>query len=235
MSRQKELFMVLDTETANSVEEPLPYDIGYAICDRHGNIELTRSFVVAEIFLDNKDLMQTAYYAAKIPQYWEDIKSGKRQLKSFYFIRRQIKEDMKNYNITKVGAYNMGFDKRALNNDTRYITKSFLRWFFPYGTEYFCIWNMACDTILNRPSYIKFAIKNGFVSEKGNIQTSAECAYKYLTKDTDFAECHTGLEDVLIEVAIMAYCYRQHKKFDNSINSSCWRKVQKAKKQVLTA
>jgi hypothetical protein len=142
---------------------------------------------------------------------------------------------MKNYNITKVGAYNMGFDKRALNNDTRYITKSFLRWFFPYGTEYFCIWNMACDTILNRPSYIKFAIKNGFVSEKGNIQTSAECAYKYLTKDTDFTECHTGLEDVLIEVAIMAYCYRQHKKFDNSINSSCWRKVQKAKKQVLTA
>jgi hypothetical protein len=235
MSRQKELFMVLDTETANSVEEPLPYDIGYAICDRHGNIELTRSFVVAEIFLDNKDLMQSAYYVAKIPQYWEDIKSGKRQLKSFYFIRRQIKEDMKNYNITKVGAYNMGFDKKALNNDTRYITKSFLRWFFPYGTEYFCIWNMACDTILNRPSYIKFAIKNGFVSEKGNIQTSAECAYKYLTKDTDFAECHTGLEDVLIEVAIMAYCYRQHKKFDNSINSSCWRKVQKAKKQVLTA
>jgi hypothetical protein len=179
--------------------------------------------------------MQSAYYVAKIPQYWEDIKSGKRQLKSFYFIRRQIKEDMKNYNITKVGAYNMGFDKKALNNDTRYITKSFLRWFFPYGTEYFCIWNMACDTILNRPSYIKFAIKNGFVSEKGNIQTSAECAYKYLTKDTDFAECHTGLEDVLIEVAIMAYCYRQHKKFDNSINSSCWRKVQKAKKQVLTA
>lgn len=235
MSRQKELFMVLDTETANSVEEPLPYDIGYAICDRHGNIELTRSFVVAEIFLDNKDLMQTAYYAVKIPQYWEDIKSGKRQLKSFYFIRRQIKEDMKNYNITKVGAYNMGFDKRALNNDARYITKSFLRWFFPHGTEYFCIWNMACDTILNRPSYIKFAIKNGFVSEKGNIQTSAECAYKYLTKDTDFAECHTGLEDVLIEVAIMAYCYRQHKKFDNSINSSCWRKVQKARKQVLTA
>ena len=75
---QKEYFMVLDTETANSVEQPLPYDIGYAICDRQGNVEIARSFVVAEMFLDNKDLMQSAYFAEKIPQYWEDIKSGKR-------------------------------------------------------------------------------------------------------------------------------------------------------------
>ena len=40
---QKEYFMVLDTETANSVEQPLPYDIGYAICDRQGNVEIARS------------------------------------------------------------------------------------------------------------------------------------------------------------------------------------------------
>lgn len=229
---QKEYFMVLDTETANSVEQPLPYDIGYAICDRQGNVEIARSFVVAEMFLDNKDLMQSAYFAEKIPQYWEDIKSGKRELKTFYNIRKQLKEDMKAYGVTKVGAYNMGFDKRALNNDTRYITKSFLRWFFPYGTEFFCIWNMACSVILNRPSYIKFALENGFVSEAGNIQTSAECAYRYITKDTDFVESHTGLEDVLIEVAIMAYCYRQHKPFENSINSACWRKVQRARKEM---
>lgn len=134
---------------------------------------------------------------------------------------------MEAYNITKVCAYNMGFDKRALNNDMRYLTKSFLRWFFPYGTEYLCIWNMACDILLNRPSYIKFALKNNLVSEKGNIQTSAECAYKYITKNTDFVESHTGLEDVLIESAIMAYCYKQHKTFEKKINSACWRKVQK--------
>lgn len=228
----KEFFMVLDTETANSVDQPLPYDLGYAICDRHGNIELTRSFVIAEMFLDNQDLMQTAYYAEKIPSYWEDIKSGKRELKTFFNVRKQLFEDMKKYNIKKVGAYNMGFDKRALNNDIRYITKSYLRWFFPYGTEFFCIWHMACTSILNRPSYIKFALENDFVSESGNIQTSAECAYRYLTKDPEFIENHTGLEDVLIEVAIMAHCYRQHKKFDNSINTSCWRKVQTARKKM---
>jgi hypothetical protein len=106
------------------------------------------------------------------------------------------------------------------------------RWFFPYGTEFIDLWNLACTTILNRPSYIRYAIENNFISSKGNIFTSAECAYRYITKDKDFSECHTGLEDVRIEIAIMAYCYRQHKTFDNSINSACWRKVQKKRKEM---
>lgn len=229
---RKEYFLVIDTETANSVNQPLPYDIGYAICDRQGHIYLMRSYVVAEVFIDNKDLMKSAYYAKKIPQYWADIKAGERELKTLCNIRKQIHADMKEFNVTKVGAYNMEFDQKAMNNDIRYITKSFLRWFFPYGTEYFCIWHMACTSILNRPSYINFALKHGLVSEKGNIKTSVECAYKYITKDADFVESHTGLEDVLIEVEIMAYCYRQHKPFEKIINSACWRKVQTARQEM---
>lgn len=74
---RKEYFLIIDTETTNNIVQPLPYDIGYAICDRKGNIELTRSFMVAEMFLDNKDLLQTAYYSEKLSQYWEDLKQGK--------------------------------------------------------------------------------------------------------------------------------------------------------------
>ena len=40
MSRKKEMYLVIDTETCNSVDEPLPYDVGYAICDRNSNIAL---------------------------------------------------------------------------------------------------------------------------------------------------------------------------------------------------
>jgi hypothetical protein len=225
------MFLIIDTETTSTVEQPLPYDVGYAICDRYGTIAIERSFVVAEMFLDT-ELMQSAYFAEKIPLYWEDIKSGNRILKSLYNIRKQIIQDMRDFNVKYVGAYNMGFDKRALNNDIRYITKSLYRWFFPYGTEFIDLWNLACTTILNRPSYIRYAIENNFISSKGNIFTSAECAYRYITKDKDFSECHTGLEDVRIEIAIMAYCYRQHKTFDNSINSACWRKVQRKRKEM---
>lgn len=232
MARKKEYYLIIDTETANTVEEPIPYDIGYAICDRQGNIVLERSFVVAEVFIDEQDLMQSAYFAEKIPKYWEDIKSGKRKVKSVYNIRKQIHEDMKTYNIKKVGAYNMGFDRRALNNLMRYVTKSFVRWFFPFGTTYFCIWNMACSMLLNTRTYVNFALKNNLVSEKDNVSTSAENCYKYLTKNINFVEEHMGLEDVHIEVEIFAKCLSTHKKIVNDINSACWRKVQKKRNEV---
>ena len=94
--------LVIDTETANSVEQPLPYDVGYAIVDTEtGEIFTEKSFVVAEIFLD-KELMKDAYFAEKIPQYWDDIKAGKRIMKSICNIRKAIKSDMKKYNVIKV-------------------------------------------------------------------------------------------------------------------------------------
>lgn len=232
MSRPKTFFLVLDVETANSLEQPLPYDIGWAVCDRYGNILEQRSYIVAEIYHDLSDVMKTAYYAEKIPQYEEDIRTGKRTVATMFTIRRQMLADMKNYKIKQVGAYNMAFDKKALTNLIRYVSKSFCRWWFPFGTEFFCIWNMACDALLERKSYIDFAVKNGLLSEKNNILTSAECVYKYMKKNMDFIESHTGLEDVLIEVEIMAYCYRQHKKMQRTINPSCWMRVQKKRKEV---
>lgn len=232
MARRKEMYLVIDTETANSIEQPLPYDIGYAVCDRFGHIVLERSFVVAEIFLDHKEMMKSAYFAEKIPHYWEDIKNGTREIKSIFNIRKQIKEDMKKYRIKKVGAYNMAFDKRALNNVIRYCSKSLIRWFFPFGTEFFCIWSMACQVLLNSTSYIKFALQNGLESEAGNIQTSAEACYKFLTNSVDFTEEHTGLEDVRIEIDIMAKCFSTHKKMDKNINTSCWRLPQRKRKEL---
>ena len=233
MSRQTEKLLVIDTETCNTIEQPIPYDIGYAVCDRKGNVYVKRSFIVAEVFLDLADVMKSAYYAEKIPCYWEDIKRGKRVIKSIWNIRKQIFEDMKKYNIKRVGAYNMGFDKRALNNLMRYTTKSFCRWFFPFGTKFFCIWSMACQTLLNTTSYVKFAEKNNLVSDANNLLTSAESCYKFITDSVDFKESHTGLEDVEIEIEIMAKCYKTHKKMDTAIYSSCWRLPQRKRKEII--
>ena len=159
------------------------------------------------------------------------MKKGTRVIMSLFNIRKQLFADMKEYNVKKVGAYNMGFDKKALNTTIRYCSKSLIRWFFPFGVEYFCIWNMACQVIMDTRKYVKFAIQNGLVSEKGNIQTSAESCFKFLMNDVNFIESHTGLEDVKIEVQIMAKCLKTHKRLDRKINSACWRLPQtKAKK-----
>ena len=224
--------MIIDTETTNSIEQPLPYDVGYAVVNTEtGEILTEKSFIVAEIFLD-KELMKGAYYAEKVPQYWKDIKAGKRIIKSICNIRKEIKADCEKYHITKVGAYNMGFDKRATRNDIRYISNSLIKWFFPYNTEFFCIWNMSCTSILNTENYINFAIENNFVSDCGNIQTSAEVVYKYLTNNVDFSESHTGLEDVKIEIEIMLAVLRSGMEYKENIYSACWRTVQNTRKAM---
>ena len=225
--------MVIDTETANSVEQPLPYDFGWAVVDTEtGEIVRKYSYVCAEIFLDKK-LMEQAYFAEKIPMYWDDIQTGKRQLKKLLNIRKEILNCLKTYNIKQVCAYNMNFDKRASHNDIRYITSSKLRWFFPYGVEFVCIWHMACTSFLNTSDYVNFATTHGFVSKAGNIQTSAEVAYRYLTNNTDFVESHTGLEDVEIEAAILMNCLKTgDENMKMNPYSACWQIVQKKRKEM---
>ncbi|MCB7071799.1 hypothetical protein LIZ76_18065, partial [Caldibacillus sp. 210928-DFI.2.22] len=69
-----------------------------------------------------------------------------------------------------------------------------------------CIWHMACQTIFSQKSFPKWAFENGYYSKAGNLKTNAEVAYNWMMKTTDFVEEHTGLADVYIETAIMAWC-----------------------------
>lgn len=223
IDHRKNYYLVLDTETANTLEQPFVYDLGFAVCDKQGNIYEEHSFIIYEIFFGMKDIMQSAYYANKLPQYYEGIKSGKWEIRTLYTVRKIILDTLKKYNIKAVCAYNCNFDRNALNWTLRYITKSKMRYFFPYGTEFYCIWNMCCQTLLMQKTFDKVAFENEWIKESGNVQTSAEIAHRYITNNTDFEECHTGLEDVQIEVGIMARCFAQHKKMDKGIYRLCWR------------
>ena len=218
----------LDTETCNGLNledgkvdltQSLVYDIGWAVTDKRGKIYKTRSFVVAETFLDMKDVMKSAYYAEKIPKYWEDIKAGTREIKTLMSIRKILFEDMKEYNINIVFAHNASFDVRALNNTVRYVTKSRFRWFFAYGTEIWDTLKMARQTISKQKSYITWCVNNGYLTKHKvpRVRLTAEILYRYLSGNKDFIESHTGLEDVIIETKIMAHCLRQHKKLEKRL------------------
>ena len=52
-------YIVLDTETTNSLDDPMAYDIGFAVIDEYGTVYETHSYVIADVFLD-KDLMASA-------------------------------------------------------------------------------------------------------------------------------------------------------------------------------
>lgn len=229
MDKRISYYMGVDTETCNGLKDgdkldltqSLVYDIGWAIVDKRGNIYLERSFVVSEIFFDMKNAMKSAYYAEKLPAYYADIKSGKRKVASIYTIKKLFYEDCKEWSVKAIFAHNASFDVRAINNTMRYVTKSKTRYFFPYGLEIWDTLKMAKSVIAPMKTYIAFCEDNDYMTNhrKPQVRLTAEILYRYISKNDEFIESHTGLEDVRIESQILAYCYRQHKKMEKRLYS----------------
>ena len=211
--------IVIDTETtpldrtleAVTPENMFVYDVGWVVCDKRGIVYESHSFINADIFLDEKDLMQSAYYADKIPQYWEQIKSGDSILTSFRNIRKALLEDIENYGVTEIYAHNHRFDLGALNNTERWLSKSKYRYFYPYDVTLCDTMKMAQDVVCNTPTYKNFCIENGYMTKNNQVRKTAEILYRYISGEDNFTEEHKGLDDVMIEKEIMAYCYRKHK------------------------
>ena len=200
-----EKYIMLDTETTNSLDDPICYDVGFAVVDKEGSIYETHSFVVAEVFL-NEELMASASFIEKVPQYWEDIKKGTRKLAKLNTIRKVLTETMKKYNTNIVIAHNARFDYRSTAKTQRYLTKSKYRYFLPYGTEVWDTLKMAREVLKNDVAYDNFCYDNNYVTKRGCKRFTAEILYRFFTGDNDFVESHTGLEDVTIEKVIFAEC-----------------------------
>ena len=221
IDRRRRYILMLDTETANTLIDDdgkmdmssvLPYDIGWAIIDKYGTIYRCHSFINSDIFYGEKDLMASAYYAKKIPQYLEDIAQGKRIVANTYQIRATMLADFAEFDCVAVCAHNSHFDYGSLNNAQRWTTKSKYRYWFPYGTEIWDTMKMARDVMHKMPTYRKFCEGNDLLTKTGRLSTTAENLYRFIIKDADFKESHTGLEDVQIEREIFLYCRKQHKK-----------------------
>ena len=219
IDRRRTYLIMGDTETCNTrmengkldMRDVLVYDFGFAVCDKQGRVYEKHSFIIKEIFFGMKDLMKTSYYADKLPQYYEEIRNGKRKVVSLYEARQILANVMKKYETNIFVAHNARFDDNALKVTERYTTKSKYRYFLPFGTEVWDTMKMANDTICKQKTYKKFCEENGYLTKNGQVRKTAEILYRYITKNNNFTESHTGLEDVMIEKEILAHCFRQHK------------------------
>lgn len=201
--------IVLDTETTNSIEEPIAYDMGWAVIDtENGNVVKTESFAIANVFCD-KELMENAYFAEKIPTYWNDIKNGKRKLAPLFKVWKTLREDCKVFGIEKVFAHNGRFDDLAMKITNRYITYSKYRYFLPYGVKMQDTLKMSRKALAQDNDYIAFCEENNYKTANGKLRFTAEIIYRFLTNDNNFVEEHQGLDDVLIEKEILMECIRR--------------------------
>lgn len=190
--------LVLDTETIN-LGKPFVYDLGYTIADADGNVVLRKSYVISQIF-NNRELFATSYYANKLPLYLTRLESGYSKKVGWGHAMRYLAMDIDKYGVTEIYAYNSKFDTKAIEfmcswfniiNPLRY-------------TEILDIMDFI-KPITDTKEYKNFCKINGYMTNHKypRPQQKAETLYRYLLKDTDFVEEHTGLEDSLIELAIL--------------------------------
>lgn len=201
--------IVLDTETTNSIDDPICYDIGWAVVNLENEQTLkTESYAVAEIFLDD-ELMKIAYFAEKIPSYWEEIRHGERKLARLNTIRKALRADCEAYGVKEIYAHNARFDYRSCNLTQRFLTSSKYRYFFPFGITICDTLKMARELYKNDTDYKRFCVENGYKTQNGANRLTAEIIYRFLTGKADFEEVHKGLDDVMIEKEILFECRRK--------------------------
>jgi len=212
--------MVLDTETCDLAGNV--YDVGYTIANRKGEIVTQYNALVSEIFTDASKMMG-AFYAKKLfTHYAPMLDAGTIRLQSWADIVAQMQNDAETFGVNVLAAYNLGFDRRVMRQTNGLLGNGPI---LP-KIEMLDIWQFACETKLSTATYKQIARCNGWVSDKGNIRTGAEYAYRFCSGDFGFIEDHTALSDAIIETDILTACYASKKRVPYGVmNAQPWRIV----------
>lgn len=213
-------FLVLDCETTNGFVQPLAYDVGGVVVDETGYIWERFHWAVLEI-IGNPALMSTAFYAEKMPMYWQEVAAGHIKPLHFADVLRKITALIDFHDIAAIPAYNMAFDNRAMSATCNHVFGN-ATW-LNRNVPLWCIWSGACDSVLNTKKFIKWCVKNGYISEKDNPRTNAEVCFRYITGNKGFSEEHTGGRDAEIEAAILCAILRRKKRPTFEVKGAPWR------------
>ena len=225
--RTKNNLLILDTETVGDFAQPFVYDLGYIIIDKDFNNLCERRFLISQAH-NTSWALNSEFYNTKKNLYDIEKENGF-PLTPWNEVIKTFESDIKKYKVKVLSAYNLAFDFRALNftehflnNESEKIQNLFDK------KSLLCIWDLACETILKDDEYYDYCIKNKFISEKGNIKTNAETAYRYISNYLDFEEEHTALADVKIEKEILNYIIKNcHNRIKYGLAYGSWRKVQR--------
>lgn len=233
MIKQKK-FLVADTETIGLAPQNLVYDFAYAITTRKETV-LTRSFLVREILtdprtmlgaLDHADWRQT--FGGKIFSHYIPMLDAATERKIFGWqeIVDILREDMRTHDVDVFSAYNINFDMRAMAKTQHRIQGAGK--ILEYRPALLDLWLFSCVGVLDTRLYHDVAQRMGWISEAGNVRTTAEKTFAFLTGNFDFIESHTALEDAEIEAEILRRLLAKKKRIPyDEIEHMPWQRAQK--------
>lgn len=208
--------IVVDTETANTPkiagqlfsDDGQVYDACFRVINDAGETLEVVPVINKDVFMRMPQAMNEAYYAKKIPQYWRDIWDKKYTITDTWGMNKIFRDLCRKWNVDTFIAHNAAFDIRVLNSTMRYQTKSKKRYFLPYGMPVVDTMKLAQATICKSNDYIEFCKANGYMTNHPTPRprATAEVLWRFITKDNEFMEGHTGVEDTAIEAQIYTYC-----------------------------
>lgn len=232
--------IVIDTETCDKQgrtlrgcprpSESLIYDMGWLVVDGTGEVVERRNVIIADTF-NRTDLMQSAYYADKVPDYVERIKRGTLEAVDALEAFTRLALDAARYHVRDFWAYNARFDKTVIDATISHYSNGFADFAMLFKPIRFRdIWDYAACITGTRP-YVEWCEAHGFVSAKGNPVTNAECVYGYLTGNPDYVESHTALDDCFTELTILNAAKRRKRRTRHTMGQG-WRDAARVAREM---
>lgn len=173
--KKKPKYMVIDTETTLVSQQA--FNIAYQITTHRGYQVEKKDFWLPEVLEED-----TPWYPTPKPT---TARSATRAQ-----VHSQLKEDEKKIDVAL--AYNSPFDQKALKATVD----------FEFTKPVKDLWTAAAVYLCDE-EYIEWARETGKVTPKGNIKTSAETVYQFISGVDDFEELHTAYQDTQCEKEIL--------------------------------
>jgi hypothetical protein len=204
-TNKKRLYCLIDTETTK--HNGLVFDMAYELMDKNGQTYELESFLFKDVLA-----IEDPFYKEKIAEYWNLCYKQKVKPLSTKAVRRIFNKQMasyqnKGYEIVMT-AFNAAFDIRVLGETSRdKIGKAWLeKDVATKGIKLFDLWHgwvMGCPK--------NYGV-TAAMSEKGNIKTSAEEVFRYISHNPQFEEKHVAHSDIKIEKIILMDILKRKKK-----------------------
>jgi len=199
---RKNMYCTFDTETVGGAVEPEGfYHIGGLIHDREGNVYASFNLLCADMYekVAFDDYAKNTMYIYEMMLYNGEITVVKNE----EIALKIVNDLLEMYNVNYLCAFNTGFDlektKARVLKENRHFVDIFL---------------MAVQTIGQQKKYSRFCHENNlFSSSKKNISNTAETYYAFLTKNPNYKEEHTAIEDAKIELDIFLACLNTKRRF----------------------
>lgn len=196
-SRFKGYTLIFDTETAGTLESPIPYDFSLAIYNKEHKKVFAKTYLVSEIW-NNPDLYNKSFYGiSKRGTYNTMLEKKRAEVLTAKDFNKVLGGLIKNNNVKLLLAYNISFDLKAYNNlCIKYNLVNKLERLVKCDIQL-----LTQERLRGNQKFYKWCKSTGAITNKGYASVKVDNVYKYLFKSNRNEE-HVGGKDIKQEYKI---------------------------------